>query len=240
MSASFDPKFIKFSTSSAVSSLLTGIVAYWKLNESSGTFASSVGTFPGSISGTGVTYDASGKLGRCITTAGTGYITMGTSTTLKPATALSVSAWFKTTSSGYFTILSNYTVGGGYWGYHMSIEQPVTNWIVSGVIGDGAGTHISTVDGTTAINTGAWFHAVFTSDGTNIKLYINGTQEGGNVSFPYSPSYEAGGDFEIGARDGGSAPLTGSVDEVGLWSRALTQSEVTALYNGGTGITHPF
>jgi hypothetical protein len=31
-----------------------------------------------------------------------------------------------------------------------------------------------------------------------------------------------------------------AVDEIGLWSRALNADEITALYNGGAGKTHPF
>ncbi len=34
--------------------------------------------------------------------------------------------------------------------------------------------------------------------------------------------------------------MDGIVDEVGLWSRALTIAEVTALYNAGAGLAYPF
>ena len=34
--------------------------------------------------------------------------------------------------------------------------------------------------------------------------------------------------------------FTGEIDEVGFWSRALSASEVTELYNAGAGLTYPF
>jgi len=39
-----------------------------------------------------------------------------------------------------------------------------------------------TITGTTSINTSAWFHIAFVRTGNSIKLFINGTQEGGTVA----------------------------------------------------------
>jgi hypothetical protein len=39
----------------------------------------------------------------------------------------------------------------------------------------------------------------------------------------------------IGARSTFANGLTGRIDEVGLWSRALTAAEVAQLYNAGAG-----
>jgi hypothetical protein len=32
----------------------------------------------------------------------------------------------------------------------------------------------------------------------------------------------------------------GMIDEIGVWSRALTSGEVTQLYNSGAGLQYPF
>jgi hypothetical protein len=232
MSVSFDPKSIKFGTVSS-SSLLTGLIAYWKLNETSGNVASEVGTFPGTATGGTPTYDASGKLDRCLTFAGAEYMSMGTTSSLKPTSAFSVSAWFKTSGSGYKCIVSNYVYDVDVWGWGITTEATK----IRAAIGNGTSSVVA--DGVTTVTGGAWFHAVITFDGSYLRLYINGTQDG---SFPYAVpiGYIAGSDFEVGGRDGGAAPLTGSVDEVGYWNRALTTGEITSLYNSGTGITHPF
>lgn len=238
MSASFDPKFIKFSTASA-SSLLTGLISYWKLNETSGTLMDSVAS-NNSTSITGSpTYDASGKLGRCMTIAGAGYISMGTTTNLKPTTSFSVSIWFKTSSTAYQELISNIMwTSPSYKGWKIATEYSGTSWNLRGVINNNTNTGI--VDSTTAINNGAWHLAVMTWNGSTLKLYKDGNQEGGDIPFTYTMLYNASSDFEIGSKDGGDGTFTGSVDEIGLWSKALTSGEITTLYNSGTGITHPF
>jgi hypothetical protein len=35
-------------------------------------------------------------------------------------------------------------------------------------------------------------------------------------------------------------PLNGAIDEVGIWSRKLSDAECTQLYNAGAGLTYPF
>jgi hypothetical protein len=41
--------------------------------------------------------------------------------------------------------------------------------------------------------------------------------------------------FEIGARNGVSIPFDGSIDEVMIFERALTQAEIDQLYAYGNG-----
>ena len=81
---------------------------------------------------------------------------------------------------------------------------------------------------------GAWTHLCSTYDGIYIRNYVNGEQSdanpingqidlcpGANLRFGY------GQDFYPGPR-----PFRGSLDEIGLWNRALTPAEVKALYLG--------
>jgi hypothetical protein len=39
---------------------------------------------------------------------------------------------------------------------------------------------------------------------------------------------------------GGLAGKNSNIDEFGIWNRALTASELQALYNSGSGKGHPF
>lgn len=87
---------------------------------------------------------------------------------------------------------------------------------------------------TTDINDGEWHHvaAVYTGN-TNRIIYVDGVNEdtdGSSVSFPTSLNR-----WSIG-RIGDSSPgqvLTGSVDDVRIYNRDLSDSEISALYNVG-------
>ncbi len=95
--------------------------------------------------------------------------------------------------------------------------------------------------GTSApLTTGVFHHIVGTADGTNLNLYVDGSfissTPCGNTYTGYSVP-----DFLMGGNSGGANNyLTGTIKQVGLWSRALSAAEVTTLYNGGTPLPYPF
>jgi len=87
-----------------------------------------------------------------------------------------------------------------------------------------------------SINT--WHHVVGTYDGTTMKIYVDndlknsGTSFSGNVA---DSILYIGWDRGVAGRF-----LTGKIDEVGIWSRALNSTEITELYNSGDGFAYPF
>jgi len=76
---------------------------------------------------------------------------------------------------------------------------------------------------------------MFTSvyNGTHIEAYVNGVFKG-----RLSATLDTGDDdtMEIARGTYGSGYLKGVVDEIGIWSRALTETEIEDLYNGGAGV----
>lgn len=90
-------------------------------------------------------------------------------------------------------------------------------------------------DGATQYDLNTWYHLVMTYDGATLRLYVNGVLDGqtaasGSIITTSQP-------FRIG----GGAPtgqlqnhLNGKLDEVSLYSRALSPSEIAAIYNAGT------
>lgn len=77
------------------------------------------------------------------------------------------------------------------------------------------------------LSAGEWYHVAGVYDGTNIKVYINGVERG---SQPYSSGIvDSATPLLIGKRSDGN-PFNGEIDEVYVWSRSLTPSDVYQHY----------
>ena len=92
-----------------------------------------------------------------------------------------------------------------------------------------------------AVVQGEWAHVVGTYDGTDMKLYVNGVLAGTVLNAPYDPNvlvalWIGAGGTEAGAGQAGSFLWEGQVDEVALYDRALTLSEVQAHYTASFGV----
>ena len=79
-----------------------------------------------------------------------------------------------------------------------------------------------------------WYNIVGTYDGSNVKIYIDGvlkatTSATGSIN--NNNELMMLGDAGYG---GFSAILNGNLDEISIYSRGLTQIEVTSIYNSGT------
>jgi RHS repeat-associated protein len=94
-----------------------------------------------------------------------------------------------------------------------------------------------------SFSTGAWHHIVMTYDGTNVAGYVDGAQVSQQAQSGNGVSCAPDGWSSVGAGVSGGSVVNGSdgtIDETGVWSRALTSTEVSQLYNSGAGQQYPF
>lgn len=85
-----------------------------------------------------------------------------------------------------------------------------------------------------AINDGGWHHIVATvSSGGEVNLYIDGYTIGTSTGGAITP---ATGGFLFGLLKRGDTGIEANYDEIGIWNRVLTSSEVTSLYNSNNGL----
>ena len=107
-------------------------------------------------------------------------------------------------------------------------------------VGDAnAGNHYA-AESTQVCPGGQWCHVAGTYDGTNIRVYFNGTLAG-TAAAPDAFSSSAG-EIQLGAYVSAQYPYLGVLDEVKIFSRALQDPEISAIYNGaddGTGTQGP-
>ena len=210
------------------SSLLTGLISYWNFDEASGVAVDGMGV--NNLIVTGATQNQTGKLGTAYTFDGNDYV--GGIDAYKYTGVFSISCWVNTTTAGSFRFfISNYEDPEGY-----CIGMTDANHATFEL---GNAATASTAIGYTDITTGDWFHIVAVWDLSYIRIYVNGTEED-NTPLS-SAAYSGGADehFTIGNRRE-NLYWIGGIDAIYVWNKALSSSEVTELYNSGTGITHPF
>ncbi len=79
---------------------------------------------------------------------------------------------------------------------------------------------------------GFWKHLVFRQNGTHVSLWINGTLVDSGAS---STNFTGGSSFVLGASVAGVLYFDGVFDEVGIWNRALSPTEINqTLFNDGS------
>ena len=144
--------------------------------------------------------------------------------------ARSFSAWIKTTSTAFQGIITN---GGG--SHASGLNMFVYNNKLYSTSGKGNGENYGPTS-SASINTGDWVHCVLTMSGTAIgstlKTYVNGSLDGTHTTTVLiTDTYDA---FRIGGRyinSSNAAYFNGSIDQVRIFNKAISASEVTALYN---------
>lgn len=98
-----------------------------------------------------------------------------------------------------------------------------------------AGTAFDIIGSGIQINT--WQHLTFTYDGSMLRYYRNGIKTD-SVSATGSIANIADTFYMGGLPFGGTMfNLIGKLDEVSLWSKTLSQSEISCIYNGGIDST---
>ena len=140
--------------------------------------------------------------------------------------AWSVFVWFKTTDTGTIGIIGR---GGGFGG-SATYGLYLINGILYVVIKGGYTSHSSSF--VYSLNDDKWHSACTTWDGTTGKLYVDGSYVKdltiGTVAL------QTGYYIDIGATaNGASYHFIGTIDEVRIYSRALSAIEVHQLYTIG-------
>ncbi len=79
--------------------------------------------------------------------------------------------------------------------------------------------------------TGEWHHVVLVRDGTDLYLYVDGSEAETKSGASSGAVYDSADDFTVG--ESGGTYYDGLMDEQFVFSRALSLSEVQDIYNNG-------
>ena len=147
----------------------------------------------------------------------------------------SVAAWFRT-----ITVPSDdrFIVNKGGSGIDsLGKNQNYGIWITSsGKLSGGFETSSGSNKYVTSSNSyvnGQWQHGVVTFDGSIVRLYVNGIQVASTATTSL-PDTNGNQPLRIGANSLSMGDIfKGDIDEVGVWSKALSSSEIANLMNNG-------
>jgi len=83
----------------------------------------------------------------------------------------------------------------------------------------------------------AWVFYVIKRENGTFYSYVNGTKQSFTKAYAYNISGQSVYS-QFFRRDAGAAYYHADVDELGVWNRSLTDTEIWDLYNNGTGLTY--
>ena len=97
---------------------------------------------------------------------------------------------------------------------------------------DGSNLNISSF----VVSQDVWYNIVVTQSGTVRKLFVNGDLIS---TFTGVPSLNLGNNLEIGRFSNNNHYFPGKINSVSIFDYALSESQVTTLWGGGTSVSNP-
>ena len=201
----------------------SGLVLGYGFEETSGTTATDSstaknnGTINGPVSTTG------GKFGRALSFDGVNdRVDVPDAASLDLTTGMTLEAWVKpTTISGWRTaIMKERGSDLLYALYASNGAKPVTETFTSAE---------SAAAGTAALPLNAWSHLTSTYDGSNLRFYLNGTLIATKAATGAMPN--TANPLRIGGNAVWGEYFSGLIDEVRVYNRALSASEIATDMN---------
>lgn len=210
--------------------IASGQVSWYRAE---GNALDSIGGNHGSVV-TGITY-VPGRFGQAFEfDDADDHLRVNNAPNLEPTT-VSVEAWVNASYPG----INSYIVAKGASGNTAASYGLYTgaNTGLSFYVFDGT-TYVQSPDAGTGVWNGDWHHVVGSYYGTTVRLYVDGAEvgEGNPTDLQIAYNLPDSNDLFIGSYYSGY-DFVGKIDEVSIFNRALSGSEVLARFNGDNGGT---
>ena len=205
-----------------------GLVAHWAFDESSGAVANdSSGNNNTATLSNGPTWVA-GKIANALNfDAVDDYATVRDIAILNPA-KITIAGWISTRVNTTAQRVVDRDNGGAIT-YFLALTGNPNK--VSFRVGS------SVVTGTTTVSANTWHHIAGVYDGSTLTCYLDGVANGSVSGSPVLT--DNGVPINIGRRAAGGVKLNGQLDDIRIYDRALSASEITDLYSLGNSPPPP-
>ena len=213
-----------------------GLVGWWPFNGNA--IDESINTNDGTVNGATLTADRFGNANKAYSFDGVDdFIQIPNTNLMNGQNGISVSAWCQII--GYngqicpdcyqYIVSKGSDASTGHFGIKFS-QNPnsfdfftaMNNFQTNGYVYS---------NGSYPIPQSSWHNLILFYDNQNVKVYVDGIFKN---SIPYTLSYIPNSDpILVGKHLLSSFPYftNGKIDDIGIWNRALTQQEITGLYN---------
>lgn len=209
-----------------------GLVGYWPFNGNANDESGNGNN--GTINGATLTTDRFGNNSSAFDFDGqSNYIEVVSSNSLNVTNSYTLSVWINVSQWSFLSPIDEHSIiskidnGNWYGGYEVWTTNNNGTIAHSGNIGNSnvlitSSNYIENV----------WYNVLLTYDGNSLKMFVNGIlvnsqSKSGQIQTSSIP-------LRFGRRGGAGFYnnwFKGKIDDIGIWNRALTQQEITNLYN---------
>jgi DNA-directed RNA polymerase subunit RPC12/RpoP len=172
---------------------------------------------------------STGKIGQAFSFNGAAAcVNVPDAPTLSPTKGLTIETWVYVTSfnpSGGVALVGKDGVYNDRQ-FQLGMGLDKGRWVFRPFIGVPAGLFL--INGTVSIRAKTWYHVAMTFDGSRLRLFVNGQPDGSlAVTGPLITSTKP---LRMGGAGFGPWDFQGRLDEVSLFDRALSSSEIQKIY----------
>lgn len=224
------------------SSLLEGLVGYWKLDEASGNAIDSHWTGRNLTDNNTVT-SAAGKINdaRSFASASSEFFSRASDADLSTGDVdFTCATWvFITDKTAFRDVISK---SGAATGDEFALFYHVTDdRFAFHIRENGTGSFLrANATDLGSPSTSTWYFLVGWYQASNNTVHVKANDGADNSAAGGNGTIATNENFYIGTYRGGSSLWNGRIDEAAFWKRLLTSAEMTLLYNNGNGLTYPF
>ncbi len=201
----------------------SGLVAAYGFNEGTGSTVTDKTGNGNNGSIFQATWYTTGKYGKALAFDGSNdYVSVPDSNSLDLSTALTLEAWVRpTASSGWRTVmLKENNSELAYAMYARESTNRPSGWIRTNPTSGSS----KSVAGTSGLALNTWTHLTTTYDGSNMRLYVNGSLV--RTQATTGTLYNSGNPLKFGGNAVWGEYFAGQLDEIRIYNRALTQTEI--------------